>query len=104
MDPNPTRKTTNAGNPAVLHNPKRDGPDGKRGKAKSGARSKTALEISYDVEGTEEFQAAINKLESALQSRVHRHLLRWAEEVKAEAARTAPVRTGYLRNSIYANH
>jgi HK97 gp10 family phage protein len=37
-----------------------------------------------------------------MQDYVRRKLAGWAVDVKAEAMRRAPVRTGYLRSSIYA--
>jgi HK97 gp10 family phage protein len=42
------------------------------------------------------------KLDRSLQTEVHRYLVSWAADVKAEAKRTAPVKTGYLRSTIYA--
>jgi HK97 gp10 family phage protein len=54
------------------------------------------------VEGVEEFQAAMIKLESSMKNEVYRYLVSWAADVKAEATRTVPVRTGYLRSTIYA--
>jgi HK97 gp10 family phage protein len=51
------------------------------------------------VEG---FQAAMRKLDSSLQNQVFRYLVSWAADVKAEAMRTVPVKTGYLRSRIYA--
>lgn len=44
----------------------------------------------------------MTKLDSALQNEVYRYLASWAADVKAEAMRTVPIRTGYLRSSIYA--
>jgi HK97 gp10 family phage protein len=50
----------------------------------------------------EEFQVAMSRLDSALQIEVHNNLVRWAGEVKALAERLVPVRTGYLRSTIFA--
>ena len=102
MEPHRTRQATCTGNPAILYHPKRDGQNGNRRKTKKGARCKTAIEITCSIDGDEEFQTAIKKLESAMQNRIHRHLSSWTEEIKAEATRTVPVRTGHLRNTIYA--
>lgn len=44
----------------------------------------------------------MSKLDSSLQDQVYRYLVSWAADVKAEAIRNAPVKTGYLRSSIYA--
>jgi HK97 gp10 family phage protein len=37
-----------------------------------------------------------------MQREVHSFLASWAADVKAEAMRLVPVRTGYLRSTIYA--
>lgn len=42
------------------------------------------------------------RLDSALQTQVHEFLVQWAAEVKALAERLVPVRTGYLKSTIYA--
>jgi len=61
-----------------------------------------AVEIACDVEGVEEFQAAMERFDSGLQKWVHRQLASWAADVKALAKQLVPVRTGHLRSSIYA--
>jgi|YelNatPaOPRAMG01_1025707.scaffolds.fasta_scaffold09934_6 HK97 gp10 family phage protein len=61
-----------------------------------------ALEITCYLEGAEEFRQAMQQLDSAMQKYVHELLAGWAENVKALAKQLAPVRTGYLRSSIYA--
>lgn len=61
-----------------------------------------SLEVVCDAEGFEEFQAAMQRLDSTLQDQVYRYLQSWASEVKAEAIRKVPIHTGYLRSSIYA--
>jgi len=61
-----------------------------------------AVEISCDVEGVEEFRAAMERFDSGVQRHVHRQLAGWAADVKALARQLVPVRTGRLRSSIYA--
>jgi HK97 gp10 family phage protein len=61
-----------------------------------------AVEITCDVEGVEEFKAAVEQFDSGMQRHVHRFLVSWAADVKALAKQLAPVRTGHLRSSIYA--
>jgi len=61
-----------------------------------------AVEITCDVEGVEEFKAAMERLQSAMQRHVHRQLTNWAADIKALARQLVPVRTGRLRSSIYA--
>lgn len=54
------------------------------------------------MDGIEEFQEAMSRFDSGMQRQVHRFLTSWAADVKAAAMRNAPVRTGYLRSTIYA--
>jgi len=61
-----------------------------------------AVEVTIDIEGVEQFKAAMAKLDSGMQRHVHEQLASWAANVKALARRTVPVRTGYLRSTIYA--
>jgi len=43
----------------------------------------------------------MQRFDSGMQRHVHSQLASWAEDVKAEAARQVPVRTGYLKSTIY---
>jgi HK97 gp10 family phage protein len=61
-----------------------------------------AVEITCDVEGIEEFKAAMQSFDNEMQRHVHRLLASWAADVKALAKQFVPVRTGHLRSSIYA--
>jgi HK97 gp10 family phage protein len=61
-----------------------------------------ALEIKCDVKGIEEFQQAMRNFDSGIQKHVHRLLASWAADVKALTRQLVPVRTGHLRQSIYA--
>jgi len=61
-----------------------------------------AVEVSCNVEGIKEFQAAMTRFDSAMQNQVHRFLTSWAADVKASAMRNVPVVTGHLRSTIYA--
>ena len=44
----------------------------------------------------------MQRFDSGMQRKVHSFLASWAADVKAEAMRQVPVRTGYLRSTIYA--
>ncbi len=44
----------------------------------------------------------MQRFDSGMQREVHSFLASWAADVKAEAMRLVPVRTGYLRSTIYA--
>jgi hypothetical protein len=61
-----------------------------------------SFEVTCDIVGIEEFQAALATFEPALQDQVYRFLHGWASDVKAEAMHRVPVRSGYLRSRIYA--
>ena len=61
-----------------------------------------AIEVSCNIQGIQEFQAALHTFESTMQRYVHAKLVGWAEGVKTEAMRRAPVKTGHLRSSIYS--
>jgi HK97 gp10 family phage protein len=71
-------------------------------KKRKGRRNGVAVEVSVDVEGGEEFNAAMQRLDSAMQNHVQRQLEGWAEAIKALAKQLVPVKTGHLRDSIYA--
>ena len=60
------------------------------------------VEVSLDVEGAEEFQTAMAQFDSGMQRHVHRRLASLAADIKASARQKVPVKTGYLRSTIYA--
>jgi HK97 gp10 family phage protein len=61
-----------------------------------------AVTVTCEVEGFEEFKAALERFDSGMQRHVHKQLASWAEDVKTLAKQLVPVRTGYLRSSIHA--
>ena len=61
-----------------------------------------SVEVDCDLAGAEEFKQAIARFDEEMQRQLHEQLAQWAESVKTEAARLAPVRTGNLRSNIYA--
>ncbi|MEM3577576.1 MAG: HK97 gp10 family phage protein [Candidatus Bathyarchaeia archaeon] len=61
-----------------------------------------SVEITCDVEGMDEFQNAMREFDSGMQRWVCRQLASWAADVKALAKQLVPVRTGYLRSTIYS--
>lgn len=61
-----------------------------------------SIEIACDAEGVEEFKQAMERLDYGMQQHVHRQLEIWAAEVQALARQLIPVRTGYLKSTIYA--
>jgi HK97 gp10 family phage protein len=60
------------------------------------------VKVEIDVAGSEEFKQALNRFDSEMQRQLHERLAEWAEKIGVEASRMVPVRTGYLRSSIYA--
>ncbi|MFB3887959.1 MAG: HK97-gp10 family putative phage morphogenesis protein [Candidatus Bathyarchaeia archaeon] len=61
-----------------------------------------SVEVAVEVVGGEEFAQAIGRFDSAMQAQVKAKLAEWAETVRSAAERLVPVRTGYLRSTIYA--
>jgi HK97 gp10 family phage protein len=61
-----------------------------------------SVEITLDVAGAAEFKQAVARFDAEMQRQVHGQLVEWAEGVKTEAKRLVPVRTGYLRSTIFA--
>jgi HK97 gp10 family phage protein len=61
-----------------------------------------SVEIAVDVAGAEEFKQAVARFTTEMQNQVHAQLVEWADGVKTEAKRLVPVRTGYLRSSIFS--
>jgi HK97 gp10 family phage protein len=61
-----------------------------------------SIEITLNLAGAEEFKQAIAQFDAEMQRQVHEQLAKWAETVKTEATRLVPVRTGYLRSTIFA--
>jgi HK97 gp10 family phage protein len=61
-----------------------------------------SVEITLDLAGAAEFTQAIRRFDAEMQRQVHEQMAKWAESVKTEAKRLVPVRTGYLRSTIFA--
>ena len=61
-----------------------------------------SVEVNIDVAGNEELAGAISHFDAEMQNKLHESLQEWAENVRTEAQRIVPVRTGYLRSTIYA--
>ena len=61
-----------------------------------------SVSINVDVSGAEEFKAALSRFDLAMQNRIQQRLVEWAGDVKADAERLVPVRTGYLQSTIFS--
>jgi HK97 gp10 family phage protein len=60
------------------------------------------MEVSLNVAGLESVQEALSRFDAAMIARVHEKLFEWCEAVRTLAQAAAPVRTGYLRDHIFA--
>jgi HK97 gp10 family phage protein len=60
-----------------------------------------SVEVEVNVAGSEEFGEAVKRFDAEMQRQLHDRLTEWAEKTRAEAQRLVPVRTGYLRSTIY---
>lgn len=61
-----------------------------------------SVEISVNVTGADELKQALAQFGMSLQQHVHKQLAEWAVRVKTKAERLSPVRTGYLKSTIYS--
>jgi len=60
-----------------------------------------SVEFTFETEGVEELQRALDRLPYLMDMHVHRALQRVGEDMHMDARRMCPVRTGRLRDSIY---
>lgn len=60
------------------------------------------MEITFEFHGVDEFILAVESFDYNMQREIHLALLNWAEKVEDLAKKLVPVRTGFLRSSIYA--
>jgi len=61
-----------------------------------------SVEYEVKVDGIEELKTKIERLDLTLQAKVHDRIKEKAETIKTVAQTLAPIKTGRLRNSIYA--
>jgi HK97 gp10 family phage protein len=61
-----------------------------------------SVSVDIDVSGGEKLAEALSRLDRAMQSRIQEELAVWVNDVRADAERLVPVRTGYLQSTIYA--
>lgn len=60
-----------------------------------------SVSVEINIQNLPEFQQDIQKFDEKLQQ-VRAWLYEWAQKVKTKAEQNAPVRTGYLKSTIYA--
>lgn len=61
-----------------------------------------SVKIEIHYEGLEELQTKLQTLDSAIKRRIQNSLNTLAQSIKETAQQLAPVRTGYLRSTIFA--
>ena len=60
-----------------------------------------SIEFGMNVEGIEQLQKALDRLPALMHTSVNRALDRVGADIHMDARRMCPVRTGFLRDSIY---
>jgi len=60
-----------------------------------------SVEMKIQFEGQDEFQLKIERIDASMKARVQQRLQELAESIKDTAQRIAPIRTGYLRSTIF---
>jgi len=61
-----------------------------------------SVEFTFEMEGVEELQRALDRLPYLMDMHVNRALQRVGEDMHMDARRMCPIRTGRLRDSIYS--
>jgi HK97 gp10 family phage protein len=61
-----------------------------------------SITINLNVEGAEQLKQAMARFDDALKSQVQTKLSSWAQTTKTDAERLVPVKTGFLKSTIYA--
>jgi len=60
-----------------------------------------SVEMEVQFEGQEEFQLKMERMDTSIRARVQQRIQELAESIKETAQRLAPIRTGYLRSTIF---
>ncbi len=61
-----------------------------------------SVTVNINLLGAEEFEQALSRFDNEMKNQVQIKLSEWAGVVQREAERLVPVKTGYLRSTIYA--
>ncbi|MGD6933718.1 MAG: HK97 gp10 family phage protein [Candidatus Bathyarchaeia archaeon] len=61
-----------------------------------------SVTVNINISGAEEFKQAITRFDEAMKRQIQTKLAGWAQTTKTDAERLVPVRTGYLKSTIYA--
>jgi len=60
-----------------------------------------SVEMGVQFEGRDEFRLKMERMDASMKARVQQRLQELAESIKETAQRIVPVRTGYLRSTIF---
>jgi HK97 gp10 family phage protein len=60
-----------------------------------------SVEMEIQFEGRDEFQLKMERADASMKARVQQSLQELADSIKETAQHMAPVRTGYLRSTIF---
>lgn len=61
-----------------------------------------AIQVTININGVEEFKSGLASFDLSMKRQVHEQIRKWATQVKESASSRAPVKTGLLRDSVYA--
>ncbi|XHH10470.1 MAG: hypothetical protein ACFCUE_07535 [Candidatus Bathyarchaeia archaeon] len=61
-----------------------------------------SVTVNINVSGAEDFKQAVARFDEAMKRQVQTKLVDWGQTAKATAERLVPVRTGYLKSTLYA--
>jgi len=61
-----------------------------------------SVEMGVQFEGHGEFRSKMERIDDSIKTRVQQRLQQLADSIRETAQRLAPVRTGYLRSTIFA--
>lgn len=60
-----------------------------------------SVTVNLNISGAKEFEQALSRFDTQMQKEVQTQLARWAEDTQREAKRLVPVKTGYLKSTIF---
>ncbi|MGD6809292.1 MAG: hypothetical protein ACQCN3_06290 [Candidatus Bathyarchaeia archaeon] len=61
-----------------------------------------SVTVNINISGAEEFEQAVARFNETMKRQIQEKLYSWAQATKMDAERLVPVRTGYLKSTIYA--
>lgn len=61
-----------------------------------------SVTVNINISGTQEFNQAVARFDESIKRQIQEKLASWGRSTKSEAQRLVPVKTGYLKSTIYA--